>query len=46
MSTAIPKEKWTYDGSADELFEFDSGYFYIHYRLKSERGMLYSRLRT
>ena len=29
-----------------ELFEFDSGHSYVHYRLKSERGMLYSRLRT
>ena len=46
MSTAIPKEKWTYDGSADELFEFDSGLFYVHYRLENERGLLYSRLRT
>ena len=46
MSTEIPNEKWTYDPSADELYEFDCGLFYVHVRIPVRVDARYSRLRT
>ena len=46
MSTEIPNEIWTYDPGADELYEFDGGLFYVHYRIPTNADARYSRLRT